>query len=137
MLLEATGRREIGWAQFDDLRQLSCWDLRTIDNLWKRYSDGHFGFSVQLPIFLATGNKPGKLVSDRAFLDFGDRLGWRENDDWIIFIEDLNYSMDAPIGHLPNPRTEYSITGGRLQYVALAQRMVECNISNEDSSNIP
>jgi hypothetical protein len=76
-------------------------------------------------------------VSDQAYLDFGDRLGWRANGDWIIFIENLNYSLDAPVGHLPNPRPEYSITGGRLQYTALAERMVECNLGTGNTQNTP
>jgi hypothetical protein len=137
LLLEATDRKAIGWVTTEDIKKLSCWDLQTVDNLWKKYSDGRFGFSVQLPIYLATGNRPGKLVSDQAYLDFGDRLGWRANGDWIIFIENLNYSLDAPVGHLPNPRPEYSITGGRLQYTALAERMVECNLGTGNTQNTP
>ena len=128
MLLEATGRRAIGWARTEDLQKLSCWDLKTIDRLWKQYSENRFGFSSQFPIYIETGNRPGKLISDDSYNRFGDRLGWRKDGDWIIFIENLNYSIDAPTGHLPNPRPEYSITGGRLYYSTLAEKMVECKI---------
>ena len=128
LLLEATGRKDIGWSRAEDIQSLSCWDLETIDQLWQKYSEGKFGFSSQLPIYLETGNRPGKLVSDNAYNVFGDRLGWRTNDDWIIFIENLNYSIDAPKGHFPNPRPEYTITGGRLYYSVLAQRMVDCKL---------
>ena len=129
LLLEATGRDAIGWARTEDLRQLSCWDLKTIDTLWQQYSNDRFGFSVQFPIYLETGNRPGKLISDDAFNRFGNRLGWRGEEDWIIFIENLNYSIDAPIGHFPNPRPEYSITGGRLYYSVIAEKIVECGIA--------
>lgn len=135
VLLEATGRKEIGWVPDDQIKNLSCWDLKTVDSLWKKYSDGKFGFSVQLPIYISTGNRPGKLVGDDAYNVFGDRLGWREDGDWIIFIENLDYSLDAPAGHLPNPRSEYSITGGRLYYSSLAERMVQCNLDNNNSHN--
>lgn len=134
-LLQATGRKSIGWADVDSIKSLACWDLKTVDNLWRQYSNNKFGFSVQLPIYLETGNKPGRLITDDAYNKFGDRLGWREKSqnregrDWIIFIENLNYNIDAPMGHLPYPRPEYSITGARLQYSALAQRMVQCNIT--------
>ncbi len=128
LLLAATGRKEIGWIPTDKLTELSCWDLKTIDKLWRKYSDNRFGFSVQLPIYLSTGNRPGRLVEDDAYNEFGNRVGWRNNDDWIIFIENLNYSINAPVGHLPSPRAEYSITGERLYYSTLAQRMVQCNL---------
>jgi hypothetical protein len=128
VLLEATGRKAIGWIPDDKIKTLSCWDLKTVDSLWKKYSEGKFGFSVQLPIYISTGNRPGKLVGDDAFNLFGDRMGWRKDGDWIIFIEDLNYSLDAPTGHLPNPRSEYSITGGRLYYSSLTERMEQCNL---------
>jgi hypothetical protein len=131
LLLEATGRDVIGWARTEDLQSLSCWDLTTIDQLWQKYSQGKFGFSAQLPIYLETGNRPGKLVGDDAYNRFGDRVGWRENNDWIIFIENLNYSLNAPQGHFPNPRSEYSITGGRLYYSSLAERMIQCDLGEQ------
>ena len=135
LLLEASGRRDIGWARTEDIQTLSCWDLRTIDQLWQKYSNGRFGFSPQLPIYLETGNRPGKMLSDEAYNVFGEKLGWRANNDWVIFIEDLNYSLEAPIGHFPNPRPEYSITGGRLYYSTLAEKMVQCNIGDTLSTN--
>ena len=128
LLLEAMERDAIGWARTEDVEKLSCWDLNTIDQLWRESSNNRFGFSTQFPIYLETGNRPGKLIGDNVYNDFGDRLGWRSDGDWIIFIENLNYSIDAPIGHFPNPRPEYSITGGRLYYSTIAQRMVGCNI---------
>lgn len=135
LLLEAVGRKDIGWATTDNIKTLACWDLKTMDALWVKYSQGKFGFSVQLPIYLETGNRPGKLIGDNNYMDFGDRIGWRENNDWIIFIENLNYTLDAPNGHLPNPRSEYSITGGRLQYTTLAERMVQCHLKDESMKN--
>ena len=128
LILSATGRSAIGWITADDLQKIPCWDLKKIDDLWYKYSEGRFGFRVQLPIYIDTGNRPGKLIADEAYNRFGDRIGWRKNNDWIIFIENLNFTENAPIGHLPNPRPEYSITGGRLAYSVLAERMVKCNI---------
>lgn len=128
IILQSTGRTSVGWISPSDLQNLSCSNLKTIDTLWKENSNGRFGFSVQFPIYIDTGNRPAKMVSDDAFNRFGDRTGWRKDGDWIIFIENLNYSSNAPIGHFPNPRPEYSITGGRLLYSTLAGRMVECNL---------
>jgi hypothetical protein len=128
IMLQASGRKSIGWIPPSDFKNLPCWDLKTIDRLWLENSDNRFGFSVQLPIYLDTGNRPGRLIGDDAYNLFGDRVGWRKDNDWIIFIENLNYTSTAPMGHFPNPRPEYSITGGRLAYSVLAERMVQCGI---------
>lgn len=128
LMLQATNRKAQGWMSTQNLEKFPCWDLKTIDNLWKKYSQGRFGFSVQFPIFVETGNRPGRLVDVDAYEKFGDRIGWRKQQEWIGFKENLIYNLDAPIGHLPNPRQEYQISGGRLEYVMLSKRMVSCKL---------
>jgi hypothetical protein len=128
LILRATGRERQGWFAIEDLQRLACWDLQTIDRLWEDSSQGRFGFRTQFSIFVETGNKPGRLVAIENFQDFGDRVGWRQNGDWIIFKENLNYSLNAPLGHLPTLRSEYQISGARLEYTTLSQRLVTCNI---------
>ncbi|WP_267382738.1 GUN4 domain-containing protein [Cyanobacterium sp. uoEpiScrs1] len=128
LILRAVSRDEEGWMSDEDVAQLACWDLKTLDRLWKEYSQGKFGFSVQFPIFINTGNQPGKLIAGDFYDDFGARVGWRKDGQWIAFKYNLIYNLDAPIGHLPNPRSEYQVTGGRLNYTALTKRMVECRL---------
>lgn len=128
LLLEASGRQTQGWLDLESYRTLPCSDLEIIDRLWVEYSGGHFGFSVQLPIFLETGNQPGRLIDETAFEEFGDRIGWRREGEWIFFKENLNFSLDSPEGHLPNPRQVYEISGNRLDFTTFAQRLVECKI---------
>jgi hypothetical protein len=137
LMLKATNRELQGWVSTNDIKTFACWDLATIDRLWSQYSGGHFGLKVQYQIFVETGNRPGKLLAVEKYQDFGDRIGWRANNDWIIFKENLNYSLDAPIGHLPAPRREYQITGARLEYTTLAQRMVECNLVTAPTVTTP
>ncbi len=128
LMLQAAGRQSQGWLTIDNVRSFACWDLDTINRLWMEYSQGRFGFTPQFQIFVETGNRPGRLVAIENYQNFGDRVGWRENDDWIIFIGGLDFSLDAPIGHLPNPRDEYQIAGSRLQYTYLAQRLIDCKV---------
>ncbi len=128
LMLQAVRRDQQGWIPREDMDSFSCWDLKTIDELWKQYSNGKFGFTVQFPIFVATGNRPGRLVDTEAYDNFGSQVGWREDGQWVAFKYSLNYTLDAPVGHLPNPRPEYQITGGRLNYTALSQRLVECGL---------
>ncbi|MDJ0728380.1 MAG: GUN4 domain-containing protein [Crocosphaera sp.] len=128
LMLKSVDRQQQGWIPQEDVQRIACWDLRTIDDLWRQYSGGRFGFTVQFPIFVETGNRPGRLVDTEAYDNFGTRIGWREDEQWIQFKYSLDYSLDAPVGHLPNPRPEYQITGGRLNYTALTQRMVDCGL---------
>lgn len=126
LVLQSTGREAQGWLSSENFQEFSCWDLKTIDSLWKEYSNDRFGWSIQFPIFISTGNKPGRLVAQEAYQNFGDRVGWRKEGDWIVFKENLVYSLNAPEGHLPNLRAEYELSGGRLNYTNLAERMVKC-----------
>lgn len=40
-----------GWLRVTDITRLSCICISTIDQLWVKYSNGHFGFSVQKRIY--------------------------------------------------------------------------------------
>ncbi|MEM8780448.1 MAG: GUN4 domain-containing protein, partial [Cyanobacteria bacterium P01_G01_bin.49] len=117
--------------------QLPRSHLHTTHELGPQYADGKLGFSVQFPLFVEAGNKPGRLLASDAYDNFGTKVGWRKDEQWIQFKQNLDYSLEAPLGHLPNPRSEYEITGGRLNYTALTQRMVECNIVSYPQSNPP
>ncbi len=54
-----------------DIEHLPCEDLWTIDQLWVKYSDGRFGFSIQKHIYQDT---------DEDYLSFCDRVGWPPYD---------------------------------------------------------
>jgi GUN4-like len=72
-------------------------DLRTIDQLWVKYSNGRFGFSVQKYIYY-------DCLGEKTYFDpqakelFGDRVGWRSGDTWT---NDRSFKLTAPAGHLP------------------------------------
>lgn len=57
------------------LKKADCETLRTIDQLWVKYSNGKFGFSIQKQIWLDCGGKLGEFNLD-ALLRFGERVGW-------------------------------------------------------------
>ena len=66
LMLQSLNRQEQGWIPQEEVKQIACWDLKMIDSLWKQYSQGRFGFTVQFPIFVETGNRPGRLVDTEA-----------------------------------------------------------------------
>ena len=74
-------------------------DLHMLDQLWNQNSNGLFGFSTQKRVWLSVGGKAGK-PDFKVYEDFGNRLGWRANNEWLNY-ENLNFSLDAPEGHLP------------------------------------
>ncbi|MEQ9368390.1 MAG: serine/threonine-protein kinase [Coleofasciculus chthonoplastes F3-SA18-01] len=84
----------------EDIDQFPCTDLRTIDRLWVKYSNGSFGFSVQKRIWQSLGGQPGVYDYD-IYKTLGDTVGWREKDDWLMY-KDLTFSLNAPLGHLPS-----------------------------------
>ncbi|MDF5707369.1 MAG: GUN4 domain-containing protein [Nostoc sp. S4] len=90
VMLKATSREQEGWLNSESIDNFPCTDLLTIDQLWVKYSNGHFGFSVQKRIWESVGGDYEK---------FGDRVEWRMNKNWIPY-SDLTFA-DSPQGHLP------------------------------------
>jgi RHS repeat-associated protein len=70
--------------------------LNKIDQLWKRFSNGKFGFHVQKKIWHECNAPEG--YSGRQSL--GVRVGWYKTDRWIRPGE-IQYNLAAPVGHLP------------------------------------
>ena len=62
VMLKAAGREEEGWLNRDSIEKFPCTDLRTIDQLWVKYSNGRFGFSVQKRIWESVGKTPISLA---------------------------------------------------------------------------
>lgn len=78
-------------------------DLFAIDRLWRKHSNGHFGFSVQKRIW----ENCRQWRSDRgeAWALLGDRIGWRVNNlfvsnHWKRY-DEISFSSNSPVGHLP------------------------------------
>jgi serine/threonine protein kinase len=72
--------------------------LDIIDSLWRRYSQDRFGLRAQQEIYQELG---GVNALDFALWEtFAERVGWCQNRHWLNYTE-LNFSRDAPKGHLP------------------------------------
>ncbi|MBR8837482.1 MAG: GUN4 domain-containing protein [Stigonema ocellatum SAG 48.90 = DSM 106950] len=105
VMLEVVGRESGEWIEPKELLNFPCTDLRTIDRLWVKYSNGRFGFSVQKKIYLEVGGVPDGRFCEEAWDKFGDRVGWRVRGSWISYTLILSYTelhgSKAPRGHLP------------------------------------
>ncbi|MEC4894317.1 MAG: GUN4 domain-containing protein [Oscillatoria sp. PMC 1051.18] len=78
-----------------DINNIPCTDLRTINQLWQEYSDGKFGFSIQRQIWQENGRNTDL---------FRSQVGWRVNGKAIDY-DNHNFSFGAPRGHLPSVRS--------------------------------
>ncbi len=101
-ILKQVGRREGDSIREEEIKQFSCVDLRTLDQLWVKYSEGRFGFSIQKQIYLECGGRFDDDYDDNAYKRFGDLVGWRSKGIWIPYY-DLTFGLSAPLGHLPRP----------------------------------
>lgn len=105
VMLKASRQEKRGWLDINSIDKFPCADLRTIDQLWIKYSDGRFGFSIQKKIYLETGNLLGKYKPEN-FDKFGEEVGWKLQRSWgwnrgWLFYEDLTFNpIESPKGHL-------------------------------------
>ena len=119
-MLEEAGRTEDGWLRIEDIDQFPCEDLRTIDQLWVKYSNGRFGFSVQKRIYESLGGT--REYDEKIWEAFGDRVGWRVKNTWLEYNE-LKFNTKAPVAHLPA-----GIRGGVSGRLVLFSRVETCKV---------
>jgi hypothetical protein len=106
-MCEVMGRQQEGWLRVEDIQQFPCADLRTIDQLWVKYSDGKFGFSVQKTIWEEEGRPTSSWKNwDR----FCVRVGWKDRQPTrYVEYQELNFSLpNSPRGELPAVVVGYS-----------------------------
>jgi hypothetical protein len=116
-----------------NIRSFPCDELQVIDKLWLSYSEGRFGFSVQLQIYQALGGTLETTIGENQTLveRWGAELGWRsgvseqnpEGDRWRKCSE-LDFSLNAPPGCHPS-RWWNSPYGSRMTNYFL-NRLITC-----------
>jgi serine/threonine protein kinase len=135
VMLRAAGREIEGWIDLNSIKNFPCPDLLTINSLWVKYSNGHFGFSVQKSIWESLGGKPD--AERKTYQKFCDRIGWHGKGD-LLYYSNLTFDITAPKGHLPSGRTGDIALLARLvgklggfgveRISSLVSRLVSCGI---------
>ncbi|NES85357.1 MAG: hypothetical protein F6K10_30285, partial [Moorea sp. SIO2B7] len=100
IMLEIGDKDNKKYLTIDDIKKFPVEDLRTIDQLWLKYSDNKFGFSVQKQIWLDCGGKLDDSYQWDIYKKLSDRVGWRSDGEWTSY-DNLDFSTNAPQGHLP------------------------------------
>ncbi len=110
-MLEVSGRTEEDWLRVEDIDNFPCEDLRTIDQLWVKYSNRRFGFSVQKHIYQSLGGT--REYNEEAWKAFGERVGWCKNGKWLDY-SNLSFDISAQQGHLPIKVVRFDEGGVRI-----------------------
>ncbi|MEB3150194.1 MAG: serine/threonine-protein kinase [Sphaerospermopsis sp.] len=115
VMLAVAKREKEGWLDYESIDNFPCADLRTIDQLWVKYSDGRFGFSVQKRIYQGLGGT--REYNETIWQKFGNKVGWRKEvwGGWLgsgyVYYKDITFDKIAPEGHLPRRIVEWRLGG--------------------------
>ncbi|CAH9101339.1 unnamed protein product [Cuscuta europaea] len=99
--LAGDAAQERGYVFFSEVQFIPDSDLRQIDSLWRKHSNGRFGYSVQKKIWK-------KVNGD--FTDLFKKIGWMkkleteiEQYNYRAFPDEFNWELgdEVPEGHLP------------------------------------
>ncbi|NES04829.1 MAG: hypothetical protein F6K22_19525 [Okeania sp. SIO2F4] len=98
VMLQVAGREEKHFLRVEDIEKFPCEDLCIIDQLWVKYSDGKFGFSVQKKIYQSLGGT--KEYNKEVYEQFANKVGWHDKKGWLGY-SDLYAPLARYTGHLP------------------------------------
>ena len=105
-----------GYVYYSEVPPMASVDLQTLDRLWVSFSQGRFGFSVQLRLLRSLGNRWEQLWP---------RIGWKEAGTWTRYPQAFTWSLDAPEGHMPlvNQLRGVRLMDALLSHPGVQQRM--------------
>ena len=128
VMIEVTGAAELDEITPDDLKRFPCNAITLIDQLWQKYSNNRFGFSVQLRLYQSLGGNMDTIrAQQNEFLHrVSEKIGWRVNGKLVAY-DDFDFSLDAAAeGALPG-NWWMSPYGAKMANFFLA-RLISCEI---------
>jgi hypothetical protein len=105
-----------GYVYYSEVPPIAAVDLESIDRLWLVYSQGRFGFSVQIRLLRSLSGRWEQLWP---------RLGWKQGGVWTRYPGSFTWSLEAPEGHLPlvNQLRGVRLMDALLNHPGLQQRV--------------
>jgi len=131
-MLKAMGKANWGEVSGKDLLNFPCADLKTIDQLWVKYSNGKWGFSVQKQIYVECRAKLNvEYPGNEIWFDFCRRVGWMEGESYLSY-SDLTFDLkNSSAGEFPRAacgRLWAFVGVGRMLWVRLFSRIQTCKL---------
>ncbi len=80
-MIRTVGKEEGQYFDYEDLENFPCEELRELDRLWVKYSEGAWGFSVQKREWQECGSPTDFDEWER----FCDRVEWRQGGEWVSY----------------------------------------------------
>jgi serine protease Do len=111
LMKKLTKREQEGWLRVEDVKNFPRQELRKMDQLWVKYSNGKFGFSVQKQIWLDLGGKLDGEPDFNTYVKLSSRVGWIKNNEWLSY-DSYTFSNTALPGHLPGGPLGEGFSGG-------------------------
>ncbi|MBW4658885.1 MAG: GUN4 domain-containing protein [Drouetiella hepatica Uher 2000/2452] len=132
LMITTVGKKKGQYFNRADLDTFPFEDLRTLDQLWVKYSktpdypDGKWGFSIQKQIWQECGYPTDD--NDNDWRRFGTRVGWRKGNNWVSY-DNLSFDLEKSlIGELPVWRFRLWGSFVRLgSFSSLIQRLAGCS----------
>ena len=108
-----------GYVFYSEVKNMPGKDLETLDRLWKIYSQGKFGFSIQAKLLKSVGKRYELLWP---------RIGWKKDGIWTRYPSAFSWSLDAPDGHMPlvNQLRGVRLMDSILRHPSIALRHDNC-----------
>jgi serine/threonine protein kinase len=100
LILKCVKREKEVWLDVDSCRNFPQEELRIIDQLWLKYSQNRFGFSVQKQIWVDNGGKLDSGYDWDTYRKLGHKVGWIKGGYWLNYSQ-LTFNANALPGYLP------------------------------------
>ncbi len=105
-MLQIVGKNKDEKLSLLDRENFSCLELENINQLWVDYSQRRFGFTVEKSIYFDVAKHidesfgKNRKYYKMIWQNFSDAVGWQVQSQ-AKYYNDMNFSLDAPVGHLP------------------------------------
>ncbi|MDJ0577618.1 MAG: GUN4 domain-containing protein [Xenococcaceae cyanobacterium MO_234.B1] len=128
VMIEIAGQTNIEDITPDRIETFPCNAIMVIDQLWQKYSNKRFGFSVQLRLYQSLGGNMDAIRAQKnEFLQrTGEKIGWHKKEGKRIEYDDFDFSLNAPEGGLPG-NWWFSPYGAKMNNLFLA-RLMTCEV---------
>ena len=128
VMIEIAGQINIEDITPDKIETFPCNAIMVIEQLWQKYSNKRFGFSVQLRLYQSLGGNIDAIRAQKnEFLQrTGEKIGWHKKEGKRIEYDDFDFSLNAPEGGLPG-NWWFSPYGAKMNNLFLA-RLMTCEV---------